>query len=219
MTWSATLEVTGPGASVYDAYVMQGRARGFDLPWSDEACHNISGTDLSCSSFSNSGFGRFNIDVRVCVSCSPPVGVATVSESVSAPLAPAVTGDAPTTRDSAVELALDPTQRTAARTARPSAGQPVASGSGIDLVRGTTVVAGSSLQECSAPVIVRATTEDPNKIFRQYVAQLPRESTKVTRARGTANGHTAREAATDFGSVTMVETDHGAHIAISECRN
>jgi hypothetical protein len=214
--WTATFEVTGPGASVYDAYAAQGRARGYDLPWSDHACTNPTGAMLSCSSDATSGQGRFEITVNVCAQCAAPVASATVQELVSPPLAPAVPGEPPSERNPALELALDTSQLDAARASRPTVGHPLGSDTRMTLVPGSTAVTGSSLLTCGAPIMLRA-TGNVDEVYRRYVAQLPRESARVAKAQGTVNGRRARQTVTDFGSVQMVEFDDGARIALNEC--
>jgi hypothetical protein len=211
------LEVSGPAASVYDAYATQARAAGFALEWSDTACQNVSGTDVTCSGAGRHDRGTLHLDLRVCTTCAPPVSSMTLMQIGAGSRGDLDVGRAPTDRDPTFELQLDVAPRDAARRARPDVGQLVVPSpfSVIRLVRGSRTI--STGDQCVAAAVVRV-PEHADAIFRRYVDQLPHE-TPVRVTAGRFQGRRARDASGDWGAVRMVERDGSAVIAISECED
>lgn len=209
--WVATLDVFGPAASVYDAYAGQAHSLGYAVEWSDNACANISGTDVYCS---GAVFG-LSLDVRVCASCSPPVSSGTLMQIGKASDGEVAVGEMPSDREPTFDLQLDAAQRAATRSALPRVGQLLVPSpfSVIRMLPGSRAVAYGN-QCLSAAVVVAP--KNAVAIYRNYVKQIPHE-VPIRTAQGRINGTPAREAVGDWGAVRMVERKSSSVLAISEC--
>ena len=217
--WSATLEISGPAATVFDAYVEQARALGYEVQWSDKACSANTPGDVRCRADGRTPARRVDMQLRVCVSCSPPIGLMVLSGGGNGRSeASAVPGVAPTAREPLFEVQLTAADQAALRASLPKVGEPVSQGSRLNVVKGSTVLSSGNLFLCnsgSVDAVVRVTGHAA-QAFRQYVKQLPHESPLRTRE-GRFEGGRARQALGDWGSVRMLERPGAAVIAISEC--
>ncbi len=217
--WTAILEIRGPAATVFDAYVSQARALGYDAKWSDKACTANSPQDVRCHSYGGTSSSRVDLQLRVCATCSPPIGLMTLSGGPEGSTKEAaLPSDPPSVREPLLEVTLTAAEQTTARVSLPTVGQPVGQMSRLQVVKGSKVLSSANLFLCNSGSVdaVLHVTGDAGQVFRQYVKQLPHES-PIRTSEGRFHGHTAQQALGDWGSVRMLEQQGRAVIAISEC--
>jgi hypothetical protein len=216
--WTAMFTVTGPAATVYDAYAMQLRKRGIGIAWSDEACQSEGEANVRCTALEESGPARGEIDLRVCSQCSPATALMLLSgwnvgEPVDTP-----PGAPPATREPAFEVQIKPKELRSARL--PVVGQRLAPGIQMRVVNGSTPIATGDIAGCASGSVNAAfkVTGNAMSVYRRYVAQLTRPD-PVKAVKGRLNGHPAAEAGNVYGTVRMAERDNGPLITVARCND
>lgn len=219
--WEASVGVEADPRVIYDGYVVQARQKGFDLPFSDQACHADSNENVLCGA-TDPQDGQFTIQVLPCDVCGPYrslLRITYIQKAGAARRAP-LPGDAPTSVDATVPAdAQQPTGGESSPIVKP--GERLGPRSHFDLASGSTLLVSADQADCDGGgnLAVLRVKGDGQATFRSYAEKLPGISeTPVRTASTRIKGRPAEEAAGDWARVRLVDTaGKGAMLYINEC--
>jgi len=223
--WVAMLAVTGKAGSVYDAYADQAQALGFPIETSASACQTRSASEVPCAGEASRARQQFEIALRVCSTCTPPVAALVltyVGAANGSSVATTSTIPSKSSPPSSSLIALTPAQQAQAHDALPDVGEPIGPGGTFSVVKGSQVLAAASLTQCPAGDLaaVLRVTGHPTDVYTKYQGQLRmQQSENPPRSRRKRVGAlVVNQTRDDFRSITLVQQKGSRnYLMLQEC--
>lgn len=219
--WVAIIGVEGDRRSVYDGYALQARRKGFDLPFSDQACSTDTNANVLCGAFDRRD-GQFSIETFPCDVCGPYRSLMQITSylKVGVPKRSPLPGGAPTS--AAPNEPYSPQPSTGTGSSPPGTVRaPLGPNSSFQTTGTSTLLASADVADCfgGGNLAVVRVDGSGRAAFRRYAERLQEVSeTPVRIASAMIQGRPAREAAGDWARVRLVDVaGPGATVYVDEC--